>query len=149
MTVIRYVGLRNAIPAAGEEQRAMKIIKGGRAGQPAKQRTDTFSGTVWGDSVLPETDGVLINSVSFSPGARTYWHSHDGGQVLVVTSGAGKVFDRDSNGGDIVAGDVVFIEPGVQHWHGAAPDSPLVHLAISLQGHDWLEEVSDEDYKAI
>jgi quercetin dioxygenase-like cupin family protein len=124
----------------------MRIVKGGRAGTPAEQRTATFTGTVWGDSVLAETDGVLINSVSFAPGARTHWHRHGGGQVLIVTSGAGMVYDRADEGGEIATGDVVFIEPGVEHWHGAGPDSPLVHLAISLHGHEWLEPVSDEQY---
>jgi quercetin dioxygenase-like cupin family protein len=124
----------------------MRIVKGGRAGTPAEQRTATFTGIVWGDSVLAETDGVLINSVSFAPGARTHWHRHGGGQVLVVTSGSGMVYDRAGEGGEITTGDVVFIEPGVEHWHGAGPDSPLVHLAISLHGHEWLEPVSDEQY---
>jgi quercetin dioxygenase-like cupin family protein len=124
----------------------MVIIKGGRSRGPSEKRTETFTGTVWGEPVLPETDGVLINSVSFTPGARTYWHSHHGGQVLVVTSGAGKIYDREGNGGDISVGDVVFIPPGVEHWHGAGPDTTLVHLAISLQGHEWLEEVADSDY---
>jgi quercetin dioxygenase-like cupin family protein len=127
-------------------KRAMKILKGGRSGGPAALKGDTFSGTVWGDPVLPETDGVLINTVSFSPGARTYWHSHDGGQILIVTSGAGRVFDRDGEGGDIASGDIVFIPPTVEHWHGAGPDSPMVHIAISLQGHEWLEEVTDQEY---
>ena len=125
---------------------AIHVMKGGRAGVPSELRTATFTGTVWGDPVLAETAGVTINSVSFAPGARTHWHSHDGGQVLVVTSGSGRVRDRDGNGSAISAGDVVFIEPGVEHWHGAAPDSYLVHLAISIQGHDWLEPVSDADY---
>ena len=125
---------------------AIHVMKGGRAGVPSELRTATFTGTVWGDPVLAETAGVTINSVSFAPGGRTHWHSHDGGQVLVVTSGAGRVYDRDGNGSPISAGDVVFIEPGVEHWHGAAPDSYMVHLAISIQGHDWLEAVSDADY---
>jgi quercetin dioxygenase-like cupin family protein len=124
----------------------MQIIKGGRSGAPAAQRSDTFTGTVWGDPVLAQTDGVLINSVSFAPGARTYWHSHDGGQILIVTSGAGRVRTRAGEGGDIAAGDVVHIPPGVEHWHGAGPDSPMVHTAISLQGHDWLDEVTDAEY---
>ena len=97
--------------------------------------------------MLAETDGVTINSVSFAPGARTHWHSHDGGQVLVVTSGSGRVYDRDGEGSAISAGDVVFIEPGVEHWHGAAAGQHMVHLAISITGHDWLEPVSDADYE--
>ena len=127
---------------------SMHIIKGGRSGAPAALRSETFTGTVWGDPVLPQTDGVLINSVSFAPGARTHWHSHDGGQVLIVTSGSGRVYARDGLGGEIGTGDVVFIPPGVEHWHGAGPDSPMVHTAISLQGHDWLEPVTDDEYES-
>jgi quercetin dioxygenase-like cupin family protein len=89
---------------------------------------------------------VLINSVSFAPGGRTYWHSHKGGQILIVTSGAGIVRCRSGEGGDITVGDVVFIAPGIEHWHGAAADTTMVHLAISLQGHNWLDEVSPEEY---
>lgn len=126
----------------------MQIIKSARAGSAAQQRTDTFTGTVWADTVMAQTDGVSINTVSFSPGARTHWHHHDGGQVLVVTAGAGHIYDRDGNGGPIATGDVVFIEPGVEHWHGAGPDSFLVHLAISLQTNNWLEAVTDEQYAA-
>jgi quercetin dioxygenase-like cupin family protein len=128
---------------------AIHVMKGGRAGVPSELRTATFTGTVWGDPVLAETDGVTINSVSFAPGGRTHWHSHDGGQVLVVTSGAGRIYDRDGNGSPISTGDVVFIEPGVEHWHGAAPDSYMVHLAISISGHDWLEPVSDAEYESV
>jgi quercetin dioxygenase-like cupin family protein len=127
---------------------AIHVMKGGRAGVPSQLRTGTFTGTVWGDPVMADTAGVLINSVSFAPGGRTHWHSHDGGQVLVVTSGRGLVYDRDGGGSAITAGDVVFIEPGVEHWHGAAPDSSMVHLAISLNGHEWLEPVADADYEA-
>ena len=127
---------------------AIHVMKGGRAGVPSELRTATFTGTVWGDPVLAETGGVTINSVSFAPGARTHWHSHDGGQVLVVTSGSGRIYDRNGDGSTISAGDVVFIEPGVEHWHGAAPDSYMVHLAISITGHDWLEPVSDADYES-
>jgi quercetin dioxygenase-like cupin family protein len=92
---------------------SIHVIKQGRAGTPAELRTATFTGTVWGDPVLAETDGVTINTVSFSPGARTHWHSHDGGQVLVVTSGLGRVAGRDGEGSAIAAGDVVFIPPKV------------------------------------
>ena len=127
---------------------AIHVMKGGRAGVPSQLRTGTFTGTVYGDPVLPDTAGVLINSVSFAPGARTHWHSHDGGQVLIVTSGRGLVYDREGRGSAISVGDVIFIEPGIEHWHGAAPDSYMVHMAISLQGHDWLEPVSDADYEA-
>lgn len=124
----------------------MRIIKGGRAGAPSELRTSTFTGTVWGDPVLPTTDGVQINSVSFAPGARTHWHTHEAGQVLIVTSGAGLVYDRNGEGGPITVGDIVFIPPGIEHWHGAAEDSYVVHLAISLKATDWQQPVTDAEY---
>jgi quercetin dioxygenase-like cupin family protein len=104
---------------------------------------------VWADPVLANEDGVLVNSVFFEPGARTHWHTHDGGQVLYVTHGSGFARTRDGQGGRISAGDVVHFSPGEEHWHGASPDSYLLHVAISLGGHEWLEPVSDDDYTAV
>jgi quercetin dioxygenase-like cupin family protein len=124
----------------------MKINHGREAGTSSEQRTATFTGEVWGDPVLPETDGVLINNVFFAPGARTHWHTHHQGQVLVVTAGEGRARARDGSGGKLAAGDVVWIPPGEEHWHGAGPDSYMLHLAISLGGHDWLDPVTDEEY---
>jgi quercetin dioxygenase-like cupin family protein len=124
----------------------MKINHGREAGTSSEQRTATFTGEVWGDPVLPETDGVLINNVFFAPGARTHWHTHHQGQVLVVTAGEGRARARDGSGGELAAGDVVWIPPGEEHWHGAGPDSYMLHLAISLGGHDWLDPVTDEEY---
>ncbi len=69
----------------------MKVIHGRDEHAKVDQRTDTFTGSVWGDPVLPKTDGVLINSVHFGPCSRTYWHRHEGGQILEVTSGEGWV----------------------------------------------------------
>src|SRR5215475_11446504 len=65
----------------------MKINRGREAGAASELRTATFTGEVWGDPVLPETDGVLINNVFFAPSARTHWHTHHQGQILVVTGG--------------------------------------------------------------
>ena len=124
----------------------MKINRGREAGTRSEQRTATFTGEVWGDPVLPETHGVLINNVFFAPGARTHWHTHHQGQILVVTAGGGRARARDGNGGELAAGDVGWIPPGEEHWHGAAPHSYLLHLAISLGGHDWLDPVTDEEY---
>ena len=74
-------GCRNPPP---ERITRMKINRGREAGTRSELRTATFTGEVWGDPVLPETDGVLINNVFFAPGARTHWHTHDQGQILVV-----------------------------------------------------------------
>ncbi len=89
-------------------------------------------------------------TVSFSPGARTAWHSHPLGQTLVVTAGIGRVQRWDSPVEEIRVGDVVRVPPNVKHWHGAAPDSGMTHIAITeaLNGSaaEWMEQVSDAQY---
>jgi quercetin dioxygenase-like cupin family protein len=125
----------------------MKINRGRESGATSEQRTATFTGEVWADPVMAETDGVVVANVFFTPGARTHWHRHERGQFLVVTSGEGRARTRDGGGGKLTAGDVVWIPPGEEHWHGAAPGSYMLHLAISLGEADWLEPVTDEEYE--
>ncbi len=124
----------------------MKISRSGEPGLQSQPRSDTFTGEVWATPVVPGGEGVMVNSVLFLPGGRTNWHRHERGQVLYVTSGRGQIASRDGSGSAIAAGDTVFIPPGEEHWHGAAPDAYLVHLAISLGETQWLEPVSDDDY---
>lgn len=112
------------------------------------QPTETFSGTVYRESVLPRTDGVIVNTVTFTPGARTNWHTHERGQLLWVTSGDGFVQLRGEPARSISAGDTVWIAPGEDHWHGASPDCPMVHAAVSLGTTNWGGAVSGEDYVA-
>lgn len=95
-----------------------------------------------------EAGKVRVNSVLFEPGARTYWHSHADGQLLLVASGRGVVETRDGDHRALRAGDSVWAPPGEEHWHGAAPDSFLVHTAVSLGATRWQEEVGDERYQA-
>jgi len=97
----------------------MKIIHGRAAGSESEQRSATFTGEVWGDPILAPTDGVTINNVFFAPRARTHWHTHEGGQILMVTYGQGKVRAQDGDEHDIRPGDTVWISPGERHWHGA------------------------------
>jgi len=89
--------------------------------------------------------------VTFQPGARTAWHSHPLGQTLIVTAGTGRIQQWDGPIEEIRQGDVVRIPPGVKHWHGAAPDTAMTHIAIqeSLDGKtaEWQEKVSDEQYR--
>ena len=124
----------------------MKISRARVPGKPSALRGQTFTGDVWADPVLPETDGVTINNVFFTPGARTHWHTHDRGQVLHVLAGEGRACLRGEPPEVIRAGDVVFFAPGEEHWHGAARDSYMLHLAVSLGGHDWLDPVTDGEY---
>ncbi|WP_224962183.1 (R)-mandelonitrile lyase [Geomonas subterranea] len=89
-------------------------------------------------------------AVTFQPGARTAWHSHPYGQTLIVTAGAGRIQQWGDPIVEFKQGDVVWIPPGVKHWHGAAPNSAMTHVAIqeSLDGKtaDWKEQVSEEQY---
>ncbi|MQA84092.1 MAG: cupin domain-containing protein [Streptosporangiales bacterium] len=127
----------------------MKIHRGRLPGAASENRTETFTGTVWGDPILAEAPALSANTVCFMPGGRTYWHSHGGGQILVVTHGRGFVQNRDDERSLISPGDVVYVPPGEEHWHGAADDSLLVHVAISLGPTQWLSEVEEEQYRRV
>ena len=125
----------------------MKVNRGRERGAPSEQRGPTFTGTVWADPLLATQDGVLVNAVFFPPGGRTHWHRHERGQVLLVTAGRGYVQVRDGEGSWVGAGDVVHFAPGEEHWHGAGPESFLLHTAVSLGTTEWLEAVSPADYE--
>jgi quercetin dioxygenase-like cupin family protein len=114
-----------------------------------------FTGTVYIDP-LREADAqsaVGCAHVRFTPGARTAWHKHPHGQTLYITDGIGYVCRRGGQPQEIHPGDVVYIEPNEEHWHGAAPDRFMAHVAIQEADEQgtpvtWLEQVSDEDYRA-
>lgn len=92
-------------------------------------------------------------SVTFEPGARTNWHTHPKGQVLIVTEGAGFYQEKGKDAEPIKKGDVVNIPEDVEHWHGAGPDTKMVHIAITnFKGEEqvtWLEPVTDNEYSII
>jgi quercetin dioxygenase-like cupin family protein len=112
-----------------------------------------FTGKVTIEPIVqPEgTRRVAAANVSFAPGARTAWHTHPLGQTLMVTSGQGLAQREGGPIEKIRPGDVVWFPPGEKHWHGAAPDSAMTHIAIqeAQDGKtvDWLEPVSDADYR--
>jgi quercetin dioxygenase-like cupin family protein len=113
-----------------------------------------FTGTVWVEP-LSETDllEVQVFRVTFSPGARTAWHTHPKGQTLVVTSGNGLFQKRGEAVQTMRQGDVIVIPALEEHWHGASPNSLMQHLAIQAVGltgsATWLEHVSEEDYSSL
>ncbi|XVV10210.1 cupin domain-containing protein [Actinoplanes sp. CA-131856] len=114
---------------------------------PSSRAEDTFTGEVWLDTVVSRRDGIGVADVFFEPGARTHWHTHDGGQLLIVVSGEGLV-GSDDGVVRVFAGDKVWTPPGVRHWHGAAADRYMVHTGISLAGVRWAEAVTDDEYRA-
>jgi len=89
--------------------------------------------------------------VTFAPGARTAWHSHPGGQILIVTAGTGRVQLWGQPSQEIRVGDVVRVPAGVKHWHGASANASMSHLGITEQRDgtavQWMEKVSDEQYQ--
>ena len=124
----------------------MRIVRTSSEHPPSEIRGTTFTGTVHALPVLPATDGVVINTITFTPGARTHWHSHERGQILNVVFGSGWICTQGQAPERLGAGDVVWVPPGEVHWHGAAADSLLAHLAVSLGTTNWLDPVADGDY---
>jgi quercetin dioxygenase-like cupin family protein len=113
-----------------------------------------FTGTVRIDPLFGATTPARAagNAVSFEPSARTAWHTHPLGQVLIVTAGCGLVQCEGGPVEEIHPGDVVWFEPDEKHWHGASPTTAMTHIAIQEavdgQAVDWMEKVSDEQYQA-
>jgi quercetin dioxygenase-like cupin family protein len=131
----------------------MEIKRGGS--QPSgKGSAEYFTGAVRIDPLFQATPPARAfgASVTFEPGARTAWHTHPLGQILIVTAGCGLVQRWGGPIEQVRPGDVIWFAPGEKHWHGATPTTALTHIAIQeqLDGKvvDWLEQVSDEQYPA-
>ena len=111
-----------------------------------------FSGTVKINQPFKTTEPARASgaTVSFSPGARTAWHTHPLGQTLIVTSGSGLVQREGGPIEKIAPGDVVWFSPGEKHWHGASPQTAMTHIAIQEvkdgKAVDWMEHVTDAQY---
>ena len=117
--------------------------------------SDWFTGAVYIDAVAAPSNGSRLNAsrVHFTPGARTAWHTHPNGQTIYVLEGVGRAQYRGGRVEVIRPGDRVFFEPGEEHWHGAAPDRFMIHIAM-LEVDDggnsatWGEHVTDAEYNA-
>jgi len=126
-----------------------------RSGSQASTKgpADWFTGTVRIDPLFQVKEPACAagNSVTFEPGARTAWHTHPLGQTLIVTAGCGRAQRWGGPIEEIRPGDVICIAAGEKHWHGAAPTTAMTHIAIqeALDGKmvDWMEKVSDEQYR--
>ncbi len=116
---------------------------------------DRFTGSVYIDTVAAPSGAsrVMASSVHFTPGARTAWHTHPNGQTIWVVEGVGRCQRRGGRVEAIRPGDRVFFDPGEEHWHGAAPNRFMLHVAIVQVDDDgnsatWLDHVSDEEYES-
>jgi quercetin dioxygenase-like cupin family protein len=123
--------------------------------ETGKGPSDWFTGDVYVDTVATPSppSRTAATSVHFTPGARTAWHTHPYGQTIYVTEGIGLCQRRGGTPEVIRAGDRVFFEPGEDHWHGAAPNRFMTHIAIQEADESgspvtWGDHVTDEDYTA-
>ncbi len=113
----------------------------------AKGPADWFTGDVWIDSIVQprEHSHLTVAAVHFTPGARTAWHCHEGGQTLYVTEGEGRVQTRGELAVTIRPGDVAYTPSGEWHWHGAAPDHFMTHLSLTEGPATWGNHVTDDE----
>lgn len=142
-----------AFPAFAQTPSAGLEIQRNGSQPSGKGPADFFTGAVRVDPLFQKDAPWQSRggTVTFEPGARSAWHTHPLGQILIVTSGVGLVQRWGGPIEEIRAGDVVWIPPGVKHWHGAAPTTAMTHIAIT-EGRDgkvvdWMEKVSDEQYR--
>lgn len=121
-----------------------------------KGPADMFTGEVWYDVIAlgDPPSRLRVNLVRFAPGARSAWHAHALGQTLHVTEGRGLAQSRGQQVVELHPGDTVHTPPGEWHWHGAAPDHFLSHLAMweapadeDGPEHEWGDHVTDEEYR--
>ena len=144
-------GIVQAQAPVGDGQ-TLRITRAGS--QPsAKGSAEYFTGTVRVDPMFPATAPSRVSGghVTFEPGARSAWHTHPVGQTLIITSGLGWVQQWGGPKQEVRARAVVWFPPGIKHWHGASATTAMTHIAIQevIDGKnvDWLEQVSDEQYR--
>lgn len=120
-----------------------------------KVSNQNMTGTVW-MNVLTPGDSIFdyhVASVTFEPGARTHWHTHPGGQLLLATDGSGYYQEKGKAIQVFRKGDVIKCAPDVEHWHGASPNSEFTHIGITNNTAKglfvWLQRVTDEEYNSI
>jgi quercetin dioxygenase-like cupin family protein len=123
----------------GSHQKSSQSVRSERA-------TRACTGEMWRE-ILQQKKGMSLSRNFFTPCARTFWHSHESGQLLIVESGEGFVSTAD----EVVRvgqGDIVWTPPNIRHWHGGSHNRSLIHLAISFGEVTWQEELTDDMYEA-
>ena len=141
----------------------MQLIKAShKPDTDSRQPTETFTGNVHMDPIF-KADDCMGNNVCFTPGARTFWHKHERGQILTVTMGTGLICSEGEQPQRLQVGDMVHVPAGEMHWHGATKSTVMAHTAISLGSKcrfepwkdprtycfaatTWLHEVEQSDY---
>ncbi|MEH2501854.1 quercetin dioxygenase-like cupin family protein [Bradyrhizobium sp. AZCC 1578] len=154
IAAVAFTGVAAVQPMAATQGRtgAMQITRSGS--QPSRKgEAKYFTGNVRIDPLFqaPDPARAGAGTVTFEPGARTAWHTHPLGQTLIITAGVGWVQGENGPVEEVRPGDVVWIAPNLKHWHGATPTTAMTHIAVNeLQDGknvDWLEHVTDEQYR--
>jgi len=120
-----------------------------------KAPAEYFTGAAWIRPLVPDdrTFNCVMGNVIFEPGARNNWHTHPGGQILIVTEGTGYYQEQGKPIQRIQKGDVIKILPDIIHWHGASHDTGMTHIAVSTNTQKgvvhWLQKVTDEEYNRV
>ena len=135
-----------------QDSHSIRITRSGSE-QPGKGPAGYFTGSVQVEPLFSAQDPSRVSGgkVTFEPGARSAWHTHPFGQILIVTEGRGWIQQWGGSIEEIRKGDVIWIPAGVKHWHGATPDTAMTHIAIQEQLNgiavEWMEKVTDEQYR--
>jgi quercetin dioxygenase-like cupin family protein len=117
-----------------------------------KKTTATFTGTVWVHPLVAKdsTFNLVAGSVTFEPGARSFWHTHQAGQILLITNGVGYTQEQGKPIRVIRKGEVITCLPNIKHWHGASSGSSMTHISLNPNADQgvvtWLEPVTDLQY---
>lgn len=125
-----------------------------KSSTPTKASETNFTGDMTVRMLMTPQEALGLSSgyVNFSAGARTAWHTHPDGQLLIITTGAGRVQQWGGSVIEVKEGDVVWFPANVKHWHGAMPNQAMTHISMARivdgRSSDWLEKVSDEQYEA-
>jgi len=119
-------------------------------GEPAP--SEYFTGIVNVKNLVPDDNlfNCVINNVTFEKGARTNWHKHPGGQIILITDGEGLYQEKGGPVQILKKGDVVKFNPDIEHWHGASPENSMTHIAINPNSEkglvEWLKSLTEEEY---
>ena len=148
IAIVISLSLFDAAPTYAQK---MEIsLNGSRSS--SKGAAEYFTGSVIVEPLFGVKDGMQSTGglVTFEPGARSAWHTHPAGQILIVQSGTGGVQEEGGPKIEVKPGDVIWTPPGVKHWHGASATNGMSHIAVTNtvggRAVDWLEQVTDEQY---
>ncbi len=138
--------------ASAQDSHSIRITRSSSQ-QPGKEPVRYFTGSVQVEPLFSAHDPSRVSGgkVTFEPGARSAWHTHPLGQILIVTEGTAWIQQWGGTSEEIRKGDVIWIPAGVKHWHGATPNTAMTHIAIQEQLNgiavEWMEKVTDEQYR--